>query len=57
MAWAEQRMILQQASLFLDFRGNDLRKARMPFVKESGKAIETASAIADHSSFIGPAKA
>jgi hypothetical protein len=37
---AEQRMILHEASLFLDFRGNDLRKARMPFVKESGKAIE-----------------
>ena len=37
---AEQRMILQDASLFLDFRGDDLRKARMPFVKESGKAIE-----------------
>jgi hypothetical protein len=31
---AEQRMILQEASLCLDFRGNDLGKARMPFVKE-----------------------
>jgi hypothetical protein len=37
---AEQRMILQEASLVLDFRGDDLRKARMPVVKESGKAIE-----------------
>ena len=37
---AEQRMIFQEARLFLDFRGDDLRKARMPVVKESGKAIE-----------------
>jgi hypothetical protein len=37
---AEQRMILQEARLFPDFHGNDLGKARMPVVKERGKAIE-----------------